>query len=39
MVGFAQALFDRTDRLVATGDDHFARLWPEVLTILGEVGR
>ena len=29
MAGFAQALFDATDGVVATGDDHFAALWPE----------
>lgn len=30
MVGFAQALFDATDGAVATGDDHFARVWETV---------
>jgi hypothetical protein len=33
MAGFAQALFDRTDGVVATGDDHFAALWPEAVRI------
>ena len=34
MVGFAQALLDATDGVVATGDDHFAALWPEAIRIL-----
>jgi hypothetical protein len=33
MVGFAQRLFDETDRIVATGDAHFADLWPEAIRI------
>jgi hypothetical protein len=33
MVDFAQALFDATDGVVATGDDHFAVLWPEAVRI------
>ena len=37
MVDFAQTLFDWTDRVAQTGDDHFARLWPEVLTIAREM--
>jgi hypothetical protein len=27
MVAFAQALFDRTDGIITTGDDHFTRVW------------
>jgi hypothetical protein len=37
MVGFAQALFDETNGVVPTGDDHFARLWPEAMRL--EEGR
>lgn len=33
MADFAQALFDATDGIVATGDDHFAELWPEAIRI------
>jgi hypothetical protein len=33
MIGFAQALFDATDGIVATGDDHFAELWPEAVSL------
>ena len=33
MAGFAQALFDATDGVVPTGDDHFAALWPEAIRI------
>jgi len=33
MVCFAQRLFEQTDRLVATGDDHFAHLWAEAVRI------
>lgn len=35
MVGFAQQLFDETDGVVPTGDDHFAHLWPEAARIGG----
>lgn len=33
MVAFAEALFDETDGIVATGPAHFAVLWPEALRI------
>lgn len=33
MACFAQALFDATDGIVRTGDDHFAALWPEAVRI------
>jgi hypothetical protein len=33
MIGFAEALFAATDGVVANGDDHFERLWPEALRI------
>jgi hypothetical protein len=33
MVLFAQRLFDQTDRIVATGDAHFADLWAEAVRI------
>jgi len=34
MTGFAALLFGRTDGVVPTGEDHFARLWPEALQLL-----
>ena len=36
MIGFAQALFDETDRLLPAGADHVVRLWPEVVRILAQ---
>jgi len=35
MVGFAQRLFDGTNRELKPGPDYFGRLWPEVMRLLG----
>jgi hypothetical protein len=35
MVGFAERLFDRTDRRTPVGSGHFAALWAEAGRLLG----
>jgi hypothetical protein len=37
MIGFAQALFARTDGVVPNGHDHFEHLWPAALRIAADV--
>ena len=34
MVAFAETLFEQTDGIVSTGEQHFAALWPEAVRIL-----
>ena len=38
MIDFAQSLFDETDGVVPTGENHFQELWPEAIRILGVQG-
>ena len=36
MTDFAQALFDETDGVIATGDDHFPAVWEKAIVIARE---
>jgi len=36
MIDFAHALFDETDRIIPTGDDHFPAVWDKAIVIARE---